>query len=303
MAELQAAASAVIGGTRARGGTCHQWGSRGLTLGAAVLAAWTPDEWIGSQRRTTAPTRSSCARTAGYDHAIRAAGARIGKSISTIGPRAPGCGTSKSGNWRPPSRRAVAVAYMPRRRASPACRGGRHGAPSSPAGARGRAASFHRSRTCADSSHRGPIWWSSVVARPSGAAGEGILCGANLMHRPLSSNSIWMCDPRPGVPRSRICVEMPPRHSPSRNRRGFKVSKEEIVGLLVALERFVALDHAARGTAGGTARGHSRPSCRRPTSGHDSCRPPRPVEIRCSRFVTRPHRRIGLCALPGSPAG
>jgi L-seryl-tRNA(Ser) seleniumtransferase len=27
--------------------------------------------------------------------------------------------------------------------------------------------------------------------------------------------------------------------------RGFKVSKEEIVGLLVALERFVALDHAA----------------------------------------------------------
>jgi L-seryl-tRNA(Ser) seleniumtransferase len=29
--------------------------------------------------------------------------------------------------------------------------------------------------------------------------------------------------------------------------RGFKVSKEEIVGLLVALERFVAFDHAAEG--------------------------------------------------------
>ena len=32
--------------------------------------------------------------------------------------------------------------------------------------------------------------------------------------------------------------------------RGMKVNKEELLGMLVALERFVALDHAAAGAVG-----------------------------------------------------
>ena len=80
-----------------------------------------------------------------------------------------------------------------------------------------------------------------------GPQGTGILCGrrdlvasAALQQLDMDVRPETWRPPEPYLCRSALCGI--PHHGIG---RGFKVSKEEIVGLLVALERFATLDYAA----------------------------------------------------------
>jgi L-seryl-tRNA(Ser) seleniumtransferase len=80
-----------------------------------------------------------------------------------------------------------------------------------------------------------------------GPQGTGILCGQRELIASAALQQLDL-DVRPETwrpPEPYLCRDALrgiPHHGIG---RGFKVSKEEIVGLLVALDRFVALDHAA----------------------------------------------------------
>jgi L-seryl-tRNA(Ser) seleniumtransferase len=80
-----------------------------------------------------------------------------------------------------------------------------------------------------------------------GPQGTGILCGRRDLIASAALQQLDL-DVRPETwrpPEPYLCrdaLSAIPHHGIG---RGFKVSKEEIVGLLVALERFVTLDHAA----------------------------------------------------------
>src|SRR5579875_1094342 len=83
--------------------------------------------------------------------------------------------------------------------------------------------------TCGGSSPKAPTSSPSAAARPSAAPRRAASSWAGVI-----SSSPWRCSIRTWT-----CTR--------RRGRGMKVGREEIVGLLVALRRFVASDHRAAG--------------------------------------------------------
>ena len=254
MAELQAAASAVIARhTGAEAGLVTSGAAAGLTLGAAAcLAGLDARRMDRLPDADDGPNEIIMCRThrTGYDHAIRAAGARI-REVG-FNDRATGAGVRDVEVWEMEAAitpRAVAVAYMATPESQP------------PLVDVAAMAHRHRLPVLVDAAAQLPpvenlrrfvANGADLVAYSGGKAirgpqGTGILCGrrdliasAALQQLDLDVRPETWRPPEPYLCRDALCGI--PHHGIG---RGFKVSKEEIVGLLVALERFVTLDHAA----------------------------------------------------------
>jgi L-seryl-tRNA(Ser) seleniumtransferase len=194
------------------------------------------------------------AHRTGYDHAIRAAGARI-RDVG-VNDRGTGAGVRGVEAWEIEAAvgpRTVAIAYTAAPGADPTL-------PEVVA-----VAERHRLPVLVDAAAQLPpadnlrrfvAEGASLVAFSGGKAirgpqATGILCGrAELIAAAALQQldmDVWPGTWRPPaelIPRERL--RGIPRHGIG---RGFKAGKEEIVGLLVALERFVGLDHAAEARA------------------------------------------------------
>jgi seryl-tRNA(Sec) selenium transferase len=254
MAELQAAASTVIARhTGAEAGLVTAGAAAALTLGtAACLAGLDPARMDRLPETDDIPNEILMCRThrTGYDHAIRAAGARI-REVG-FNDRATGAGVRDVEAWELETAitpRTVAIAYA----ASPGSQpplsevvavGRRHGLPVLVDAA--------AQLPPADNLRRFTAEGAGLVAFSGGKAirgpqGTGILCGRRDLVAAAALQQLDL-DVRPETWRPpedyllRAALRGIPHHGIG---RGFKVSKEEIVGLLVALERFVTLDHAA----------------------------------------------------------
>ncbi len=254
MAELQACASAVIARcTGAEAGLVTSGAAAALTLGAAACltgldaarmdrlpdAADFPNEVLMARTHRTA-----------YDHAIRAAGARI--VDVGFNDRGTGCGVRSVEAWEWEAAigpRTAAIAYTAGPDADP------------PLPEVATVAAKHRLPVLVDAAAQLPpadnlrrfiADGASLVAFSGGKAirgpqSTGILCGRKDLIAAAALQQLDM-DVTPGtwmpptqfIPRERL--RGVPHHGVG---RGFKVGKEEIVGLIVALERFVGLDHAA----------------------------------------------------------
>jgi D-glucosaminate-6-phosphate ammonia-lyase len=254
MAELQAAASAVIARhTGAEAGLVTSGAAAGLTLGtAACLAGLNAGRMDRLPETDDLPNEIIMCRThrTGYDHAIRAAGARI-REVG-FNDRATGAGVRDIEIWELEAAitlRTAAVAYM----ATPDSR--------PPLDEVAAMAHRHRVPVLVDAAAQLPpvenlrrfvASGADLVAFSGGKAirgpqGTGILCGrreliasAALQQLDLDVRPETWRPPAPYLCREVLCGI--PHHGIG---RGFKASKEAIVGLLVALERFVTLDHAA----------------------------------------------------------
>jgi len=257
MAELQAAASAVIARhTGAEAGLVTAGAAAALTLGtAACLAGLDPARMDRLPETDDIPNEILMCRThrTGYDHAIRAAGARI-REVG-FNDRATGAGVRDVEAWELETAitpRTVAIAYA----ASPGSQ-----PPLSEVVAVGRRHALPVLVDAAaqlpplDNLRRFTAEGAGLVAFSGGKAirgpqGTGILCGRRDLVAAAALQQLDM-DFRPETWRPpedyllRAALRGIPHHGIG---RGFKVSKEEIVGLLVALERFVTLDHAAEQT-------------------------------------------------------
>ena len=255
MAELQAAASAVIARhTGAEAGLVTSGAAAGLTLGtAACLAGLDAARMDRLPETGDLPNEVVMCRThrTGYDHAIRAAGALI-REVG-FNDRATGAGVRDVEAWELEAAitpRTAAIAYM----AAPGSR--------PPLAEVAALAHRHRLPVLVDAAAQLPppenlrrfvADGADLVAFSGGKAirgpqGTGILCG----RRDLIGSAVLQqldLDVRPETwrPPEGLLPRSPlggiPHHGIG---RGCKVSKEEIVGLLVALERFVALDHAGQ---------------------------------------------------------
>ena len=254
MAELQAAASAVIARhTGAEAGLVTAGAAAALTLAtAACLAGLDPARMDRLPETDDIPNEVLMCRThrTGYDHAIRAAGARI-REVG-FNDRATGAGVRDVEAWELETAitpRTVAIAYA----ASPGSQ-----PPLSEVVAVGRRHALPVLVDAAaqlppvDNLRRFTAEGAGLVAFSGGKAirgpqGTGILCGRRDLVAAAALQQLDM-DFRPETWRPpedyllRAALRGIPHHGIG---RGFKVSKEEIVGLLVALERFVTLDHAA----------------------------------------------------------
>jgi len=185
-----------------------------------------------------------------YDHAIRAAGARI-REVG-FNDRATGAGVRDIEIWELEAAvtlRTAAVAYMATPESQPpldevAAMAHRHRLPLLVDAAAQLPPVENLRRFVASGADLVVFSGGKAIRGPQGA---GILCGRREL---IASAALQQLDLdvrpetwRPPVPylcREALCGI--PHHGIG---RGFKASKEEIVGLLVALERFVALDHAA----------------------------------------------------------
>ena len=253
MAELQAAASAVIARyTGAEAGLVTSGAAAGLTLGtAACLAGLDAARMDRLPETGDLPNEVVMCRThrTGYDHAIRAAGAQI-REVG-FNDRATGAGVRDVEAWELEAAitpRTAAIAYM----ATPGSR--------PPLAEVAALAHRHRLPVLVDAAAQLPppenlrrfvADGADLVAFSGGKAirgpqGTGILCGRRDL---IGSAALQQLDldvrPETWQPPEGFLPRAPhggiPHHGIG---RGCKVSKEEIVGLLVALERFVALDHA-----------------------------------------------------------
>ena len=253
MAELQAAASAVIARyTGAEAGLVTSGAAAGLTLGtAACLAGLDAARMDRLPETGDLPNEVVMCRThrTGYDHAIRAAGAQI-REVG-FNDRATGAGVRDVEAWELEAAitpRTAAIAYM----ATPGSR--------PPLAEVAALAHRHRLPVLVDAAAQLPppenlrrfvADGADLVAFSGGKAirgpqGTGILCGRRDL---IGSAALQQLDldvrPETWQPPEGLLPRSPlggiPHHGIG---RGCKVSKEEIVGLLVALERFVALDHA-----------------------------------------------------------
>ena len=253
MAELQAAASAVIARyTGAEAGLVTSGAAAGLTLGtAACLAGLDAARMDRLPETGDLPNEVVMCRThrTGYDHAIRAAGAQI-REVG-FNDRATGAGVRDVEAWELEAAitpRTAAIAYM----ATPGSR--------PPLAEVAALAHRHRLPVLVDAAAQLPppenlrrfvADGADLVAFSGGKAirgpqGTGILCGRRDL---IGSAALQQLDldvrPETWQPPEGLLPRAPlggiPHHGIG---RGCKVSKEEIVGLLVALERFVALDHA-----------------------------------------------------------
>jgi L-seryl-tRNA(Ser) seleniumtransferase len=254
MAELQAAASAVIARhTGAEAGLVTSGAAAGLTLGtAACLAGLNAGRMDRLPETDDLPNEIIMCRThrTGYDHAIRAAGARI-REVG-FNDRTTGAGVRDIEIWELEAAvtlRTAAVAYMATPESQPpldevAAMAHRHRLPLLVDAAAQLPPVENLRRFVASGADLVVFSGGKAIRGPQGA---GILCGRREL---IASAALQQLDLdvrpetwRPPVPylcREALCGI--PHHGIG---RGFKASKEEIVGLLVALERFVALDHAA----------------------------------------------------------
>lgn len=254
MTELQAAASATIARhTGAEAGLVTSGAAAGLTLGtAACLAGLDAARMDRLPEVDDIPHEVAMCRPhrTGYDHALRAAGARI-RDVG-FNDRATGAGVRDVEVWELEAAltpRTVAVAYT----ASPGSRpplgevvemARRRGLPVLVDAAAQLPPVENLRRFIAEGADLVAFSGGKAIRGPQGT---GILCGRRDL---IASAALQQLDmdirpetwsPPPGlIPRD--ALRGLPHHGIG---RGFKVSKEEIVGLLVALERFVALDHAA----------------------------------------------------------
>jgi L-seryl-tRNA(Ser) seleniumtransferase len=254
IAELQAAASAAIAeATGAEAGYVTPGAAAALTLGtAACLTGLDPARMDRLPDTRAMPRVVLMPRTHrnAYDHAIRAAGARI-RDVG-YGDRALGAGVRGVEAWELEAAidrdvAAIACAYTPADDpplAEVVAVAHRHGLPVLVDAA--------AALPPVENLRRLPATGADLVAFSGGKAiggpqASGILCGrrdlvaaAALQQLDLDvTPGTWR--PPPGlIPRE--ALRGVPRHGLG---RGFKVGKEEIVGLVVALRRFVARDAAA----------------------------------------------------------
>jgi L-seryl-tRNA(Ser) seleniumtransferase len=254
MAELQAAASAVIARhTGAEAGLVTSGAAAALTLGAAAcLAGLDAGRMDRLPETDDIPNEVLMCRPhrTGYDHAIRAAGARI-REVG-FNDRATGAGVRDVEHWELEAAltpRTVAVAYTayPGSR-PPLCEvaemARHHSLPVLVDAAAQLPPVENLRRFIADGADLVAFSGGKAIRGPQGT---GILCGrrdlvasATLQQLDMDVRPETWSPPRGLIPRD--ALRGLPHHGIG---RGFKVSKEQIVGLLVALERFVGLDHAA----------------------------------------------------------
>jgi L-seryl-tRNA(Ser) seleniumtransferase len=254
MAELQAGASRAIAvHTGAEAGLVTAGAAAGLTLGAAACLAGLDPGRMGRLPDTTGmPDVVLMARThrTAYDHALRAAGARI--LDVGVNDRGTGAGVRDVEAWEfeaaiTPQTAAIAYTAGPGRQpplAEVVAVAHRHGLPVlvDAAAQLPPVANLRRFTEAG----------ADLVAFSGGKAmrgpqGTGILCGRRDLIAAAALQQLDM-DVRPETWQPPVGY-LPqdwsrglPQHGIG---RGCKVSKEEVVGLLVALERFVTLDHAA----------------------------------------------------------
>jgi len=253
MAELQAAASAVIARhTGAEAGLVTSGAAAGLTLGTAACLAG-----LDAARMDRLPETGDLSNEVvmcrthrtGYDHAIRAAGALI-REVG-FNDRATGAGVRDVEAWELEAAitpRTAAIAYM----AAPGSRpllaevvalAHRHRLPVLVDAAAQLPPPENLRRFVADGADLVAFSGGKAIRGPQGT---GILCGRRDL---IASAALQQLDldvrPETWRPPEALLPRSPlggiPHHGIG---RGCKVSKEEIVGLLVAVERFVALDHA-----------------------------------------------------------
>jgi len=254
IAELQAAASAAIARhTGAEAGLVTSGAAAGLTLGtAACLAGLNAGRMDRLPETDDLPSEIIMCRThrTGYDHAIRAAGARI-REVG-FNDRATGAGVRDIEIWELEAAitlRTAALAYMATPESQPpldevAAMAHRHRLPLLVDAAAQLPPVENLRRFVASGADLVVFSGGKAIRGPQGT---GILCGRRAL---IASAALQQLDldvrpetwrpPAPYLCREALCGI--PHHGIG---RGFKASKEEIVGLLVALERFVALDHAA----------------------------------------------------------
>lgn len=254
VAELQAAASRVIARhTGAEAGIVTSGAAAALTLGtAACLTGFDAARMDRLPDTSGMPNEVVMCRThrGGYDHAIRAAGARIVEV--GFNDRGIGCGIRGVEPWEieaaiTPETAAIAYTATP--------------ADEPPLAQVAAVAEAHGLPVIVDAAAQLPPAGNlrrfieegaALVAFSGGKAirgpqASGILCGrrdligaAVLQQLDMDvAPETW--EPPPGlIPRERL--RGLPHHGLG---RGFKVGKEEIAGLVVALERFASLDMAA----------------------------------------------------------
>jgi L-seryl-tRNA(Ser) seleniumtransferase len=258
MAELQAGASRVIARcTGAEAGIVTSGAAAALTLGMA--ACLTGLDIVRMERLPDTqgiPNEVVVPRThrTGYDHAIRAAGARLVEV--GFNDRGTGAGVRDVEAWEIEAAitpRTAALAYT----ATPASR-----PPLAEVAALGER---HRLPVLVDAAAQLPPRenlrrflgeGATLVAFSGGKAirgpqSSGILCGRRDL---IAAAALQMLDmdvaPETWQPPETLIplreLKGIPHHGLG---RGFKVGKEEIVGLIVALERFVALDPEAEEAA------------------------------------------------------
>ncbi|HET6518933.1 MAG TPA: DegT/DnrJ/EryC1/StrS family aminotransferase [Geminicoccaceae bacterium] len=254
VAELQAAASRVIARhTGAEAGIVTSGAAAALTLGtAACLTGFDAARMDRLPDTSGMPNEVVMCRIhrGGYDHAIRAAGARLVEV--GFNDRGIGCGIRGVEPWEIEAAitpGTVAIAYT----ATPA--------DEPPLAQVAAVAEAHGLPVIVDAAAQLPPAGNlrrfieegaALVAFSGGKAirgpqASGILCGrrdligaAVLQQLDMDvAPETW--EPPPGlIPRERL--RGLPHHGLG---RGFKVGKEEIAGLVVALERFASLDMAA----------------------------------------------------------
>jgi L-seryl-tRNA(Ser) seleniumtransferase len=254
MAELQAAASVAIARhTGAEAGLVTSGAAAGLTLGAAAcLAGLDAARMDRLPDVEDIPNEILMSRThrTGYDHAIRAAGARI-REVG-FNDRATGAGVRDTEIWELEAAitdRTAAIAYMATPGGQPplahvTALARRHRLPVLVDAAAQLPPAENLRRFIADGADLVVFSGGKAIRGPQGT---GILCGRRELIASAALQQLDM-DVRPetwappaGLVR-RDSLRGVPHHGIG---RGFKVSKEEIVGLLVALDRFASLDHAA----------------------------------------------------------
>ena len=254
MVELQAAASTVIARhTGAEAGLVTAGASAALTLGtAACLTGLDSARMDRLPEAEDIPSEVLMCRThrTGYDHAIRAAGARI-REVG-FNDRSAGAGVRdvEAGELEAAiSPRTVAIAYAVTPGSRPplpevAAAARRHGVPVLVDAAAQLPPVGNLRRFIAEGADLVAFSGGKAIRGPQGT---GILCGRRDLIAAAAFQQLDM-DVRPETWRPpedfllRATLRGIPHHGIG---RGCKVSKEEIVGLLVALERYVGLDHAA----------------------------------------------------------
>jgi L-seryl-tRNA(Ser) seleniumtransferase len=251
MAELQAAASrAIAAATGAEAGLVTTGAAAALTLGTAACLTGLDAARMDRLPDTAGmPNEVVMCRThrTGYDHAIRAAGARI-REVG-FNDRGAGAGVRTVEAWEleaaiTPATVAIAYAATPANDpplAEVVAVAGRHGLPVLVDAAAQLPPQANLRRFVGEG--------ASLVAFSGGKAirgpqSTGILCGrrelvaaALLQQLDMDVAPATWQPPETLIPRG--ALRGLPHHGLG---RGFKVGKEEIVGLLVALERYVAAD-------------------------------------------------------------
>ena len=251
MAELHARASAIIAEcTGAEAGLVTSGAAAALTLGTAACLAG-----LDVARMDRLPCTAGIPNTVlmwrvhrtGYDHAIRAAGA----AIQEVGfnDRGMGAGVRSIEPWEfeaAITAETAAIAYAANAANQP------------PLAEIAKLAARHRVPLIVDAAAQLPprenlrrfiAEGASLVAFSGGKAirgpqSTGILCGRKDL---IASAALQMLDmdvaPESWAPPETFLPRHALRGIPHHGLgRGFKVGKEEIVGLLVALQRFVAMD-------------------------------------------------------------